>query len=65
MITRIEVVYEHTEFFDKNHLDKFEIYHCYKVDQFFNFKFGDKAELQADASIRLLHSYMAPANQKN
>jgi len=61
MINGIQVAYVHKEFFDKNHLEKFEIYHCFEVNQPFGFKVGDKVELQVDASIRLLHSRLHTA----
>lgn len=61
MINGVKVAYVYKEFFDKNHLDKFEIYHCFEVDQLFNFKVGDEVELLIDTSIRLLHSRLHTA----
>jgi len=57
----IKVAYVHKEFFDKKHLDKFEIYHCFEADQPFNFVVGDEVELLVDASTRLLHSRLHTA----
>lgn len=61
MINGVKVAYVHKEIFDKKHLDKFEIYHCFEVDQPFNFKVGDEVELLVDESIRLLHSRLHTA----
>ncbi|HEV8052843.1 MAG TPA: hypothetical protein VGP47_10145 [Parachlamydiaceae bacterium] len=61
MIDGIKVAYVHKEIFDKNRLDKFEIYHCFEADQSFNFKVGDEVELLIDTSIRLLHSRLHTA----
>lgn len=61
MIGGIKVAYVHKEFFDKNHLDKFEIYHCFEIAQPFNFNVGDEVELLVDGSIRLMHSRLHTA----
>lgn len=61
MIGGVKVAYVHKEFLDINHLDKFEIYHCFEMDQPFNFKVGDEVELVVDAFIRLLHSRLHTA----
>lgn len=56
-----KVAYVHKEFFDKNQLDKFEIYHCFETDQPFSFNVGDEVELLVDTSTRLLHSRLHTA----
>ena len=61
MIEGVKVAYVHKEFFDKNRLDRFEIYHCFESNQHFNFKVGNEVELQVDASKRLLHSRLHTA----
>lgn len=60
-IEGIKVAHVHKELSDKNHLDKFEIYHCFEAFQPFDFKVGDEVELLVDASIRLLHSRLHTA----
>lgn len=61
MIGGVKVAYVHKEFFDKNHLDKFEIYHCFETDQPLNFKVGDEVELLVETSTRLFHSRLHTA----
>lgn len=61
LIEGIQVAYVHKEICDKNHLDKFEIYHCFEAVQPITFKAGDEVELLVDGSIRLLHSRLHTA----
>lgn len=61
MIGGIKVAFVHKNFYDKNHLDKFEIFHCFEMDQPFNFNVGDEVELKVNAPIRLLHSRLHTA----
>lgn len=61
MINGVRIACVHKELLDKNHLDKFEIYHCFEAGQSLNFKVGDEVELLVDESIRLLHSRLHTA----
>ena len=61
MIGGIKVAFVHKEFSDKNHMDKFEIYHCFEACQPCSFKVGDEVELHVDASTRLLHARLHTA----
>jgi Ser-tRNA(Ala) deacylase AlaX len=61
LIAGIKVAYVHKELLDKNHLDKFEIYHCFEAEQPFNFKVGDEVEMLIDASLRSLHARLHTA----
>lgn len=60
-IAGVKIAFAHKELYDKNFLNQFEIYHCFEVDQPFNFKVGDEVELIVDASTRLLHSRLHTA----
>jgi len=61
LIAELKVAYVHKEFFDKNHLDQFKIFHCFEADQPFPFKIGDEVELVVETCTRLLHSRLHSA----
>lgn len=61
LINGLKVAYVHKEFFDKDQLNRFEIYHCFESGQPFNFNVGDEVELLVDISVRLLHSRLHTA----
>lgn len=57
----IKVAHVHKEVKDKNRLDQYEIYHCFEMDQPFNFQIGDEIEMAIDGSVRILHSRLHTA----